>query len=308
MIVKAFQEVPKARWQPQERLWMFPSTSLVAAEQRLRSLGDVVETLAPNYAKVLLFMLLHGARALLADEMGLGKTLQAIAIASSLSDFWPVLVLTPSSLRLHWAAMIQQWLGVPAGDILAFLPHAGSTRGGYKIVLSNMKAAMHLDGCFNIVSYDTVPKLQDMLLSSDFKKAQYAILLSGTPALSRPIELFKQLEALHPDVYKSVHEYGQSLLQRPPCCNEHRSSCCQTGLAIRHFPKRVVGSLLLLASAWAINFRSNFMLKKPPSGWDCTFANSLHQDSNPWMSLDLPCPSANGDMLTCVFALSLGFF
>ncbi|KAF3629887.1 hypothetical protein FXO37_28720 [Capsicum annuum] len=40
------------------------------------------------------------------------------------------------------------------------------------------------------------------------QKAQYAILLSGTPALSRPIELFKQLEALHPTVYKNVHEYG----------------------------------------------------------------------------------------------------
>jgi SWI/SNF-related matrix-associated actin-dependent regulator 1 of chromatin subfamily A len=40
------------------------------------------------------------------------------------------------------------------------------------------------------------------------KKAQYAILLSGTPALSRPIELFKQLEALYPDVYRNIHEYG----------------------------------------------------------------------------------------------------
>ncbi|KAK9168778.1 hypothetical protein Syun_000918 [Stephania yunnanensis] len=40
------------------------------------------------------------------------------------------------------------------------------------------------------------------------RKAKYAILLIGTPALSRPIELFKQLEALYPDVYRNVHEYG----------------------------------------------------------------------------------------------------
>lgn len=76
------------------------------------------------------------------------------------------------------------------------------------------------------------------MLKSYFQKAQYAILLSGTPALSRPIELLKQvefvyssrlipcamskylvlsqlnllwtlqLEALYPKVYKSVHEYG----------------------------------------------------------------------------------------------------
>ncbi|KAL2340887.1 hypothetical protein Fmac_008827 [Flemingia macrophylla] len=40
------------------------------------------------------------------------------------------------------------------------------------------------------------------------EKAQNALSLSGTPALSRPIELFKHLEALYPDVYKNVHEYG----------------------------------------------------------------------------------------------------
>ena len=32
------------------------------------------------------------------------------------------------------------------------------------------------------------------MLKSYFQKAQYAILLSGTPALSRPIELLKQVE------------------------------------------------------------------------------------------------------------------
>eukprot|EP00246_Nothoceros_aenigmaticus_P008033 TRINITY_DN22506_c0_g1_i1.p1 TRINITY_DN22506_c0_g1~~TRINITY_DN22506_c0_g1_i1.p1 ORF type:complete len:428 (-),score=85.82 TRINITY_DN22506_c0_g1_i1:175-1290(-) len=40
------------------------------------------------------------------------------------------------------------------------------------------------------------------------QKAKYAILLTGTPALSRPIELFKQLEALQPNVYKDVSDYG----------------------------------------------------------------------------------------------------
>ncbi|KAI3686977.1 hypothetical protein L1987_80667 [Smallanthus sonchifolius] len=39
------------------------------------------------------------------------------------------------------------------------------------------------------------------------------MLLSGTPALSRPIELFKQLEALYPNVYKNVHEYGNRYCQ-----------------------------------------------------------------------------------------------
>ncbi|OVA07456.1 SNF2-related [Macleaya cordata] len=204
------------------------------------------------------FVLQHGGRVLLADEMGLGKTLQAgnsytsitlaslaIAFAACIRDSWPVLVLTPSSLRLHWASMIQQWLNIPSNDILVVLSQCpGSNKGGFTIVPSNAKGTIHLDGVFNIISYDVVPKLQHSIMASNFKayfnnnffvqiviadeshflknaqakrtsasipvlqKAQYVILLSGTPALSRPIELFKQLEALYPDVYKNVHEYG----------------------------------------------------------------------------------------------------
>ncbi|PON64857.1 chromatin remodeling factor [Parasponia andersonii] len=159
----------------------------------------------------------------------------AIAVASCVRESWPVLILTPSSLRLHWASMIQQWLNIPSSDILVVLSQCGgSNKSGFSLVSYNTKGTIHLDGLFNILSYDAVPKLQNLLMSSEFKvviadeshflknaqakrttstlpvikKAQYAILLSGTPALSRPIELFKQLEALYPDVFKNVHEYG----------------------------------------------------------------------------------------------------
>ncbi|KAH9684205.1 chromatin remodeling factor18 [Citrus sinensis] len=160
---------------------------------------------------------------------------KAIAMTTCFRDVWPVLILTPSSLRLHWAAMIQQWLNIPPSEIVVVLSQlGGSNRSGFTIVSSNTKRNIHLDGLFNIISYDVVLKLQNILMSSNFKiviadeshflknaqakrtaatlpiikKAQYALLLSGTPALSRPIELFKQLEALYPDVYKNVHEYG----------------------------------------------------------------------------------------------------
>ncbi|KAJ8464585.1 hypothetical protein OPV22_027137 [Ensete ventricosum] len=270
LLVDAFHKIPKASWHGKERLWMFPPSSLGVAEEVLNAVTGVdveVQTLdslvrralvaassvpdlrdlydrMPSYVESKLlpfqregirFMLQHGGRALLADEMGLGKTLQAIAVAACIPDAWPVLVVTPSSLRLQWASMIQQWLNIPSADILVVVSqHGGSNKAGFKIVFSNLKSNIHLDGVFNIVSYDVVPKIQDILLASEFKiviadeshfmknaqakrtnaclpvlqKAQYAILLSGTPALSRPIELFKQLEALYPGVYRNVHEYG----------------------------------------------------------------------------------------------------
>jgi SWI/SNF-related matrix-associated actin-dependent regulator 1 of chromatin subfamily A len=90
------------------------------------------------------FILQHGGRVLLADEMGLGKTLQAIAVTTCVQESWPVLIIAPSSLRLHWATvslrylnstwtlfmtlemihnaaflqMIHQWLHVPPSDIV----------------------------------------------------------------------------------------------------------------------------------------------------------------------------------------------
>ncbi|KAL5852918.1 hypothetical protein ACOSQ3_008036 [Xanthoceras sorbifolium] len=270
VLVGAIRKIPKATWNAKERLWLFPVSSLSSAEAVLREISGYkvqVEKLDPLVQRALAaasatpdlrgqydqipnhveskllpfqrdgvrFALQHGVRVLLADEMGLGKTLQAIAVTTCVREFWPVLILAPSSLRLHWASMIQQWLNIPSSDIVVVLSQsAGSNRCGFSIVSSNTKSSIHLDGLFNVVSYDVVPKLQDILMESDFKvviadeshflknaqakrttatlpiikKAQYAILLSGTPALSRPIELFKQLEALYPDVYKNVHEYG----------------------------------------------------------------------------------------------------
>ncbi|KAK1380462.1 SWI/SNF-related matrix-associated actin-dependent regulator of chromatin subfamily A-like protein 1 [Heracleum sosnowskyi] len=270
VVVEACRKIPRASWNGSERLWMFPVSSLSSAEKILSDISALnveVENLdplvrramaaasavtdlrdqyncIPSYVESKLlpfqrdgvrFALQHGGRVLLADEMGLGKTLQAIAVTTCVRDSWPVLVLTPSSLRLHWASMIQQWLNLPSSDILVVLSQCtGSNKAGFTIIPSNRKGTVRLDGVFNIISYDIVPKLQDTLVSSDFKvviadeshflknaqakrtsaalpilkKAQYAILLTGTPALSRPIELHKQLEALYPDVYKNVHEYG----------------------------------------------------------------------------------------------------
>lgn len=42
----------------------------------------------------------HNGRALIADDMGLGKTIQALGVAAYYRQEWPLLVVTPSSVRL----------------------------------------------------------------------------------------------------------------------------------------------------------------------------------------------------------------
>ncbi|TXG71515.1 hypothetical protein EZV62_000094 [Acer yangbiense] len=231
VLVGAFRKIPKAAWNAKERLWLFPLSSLSSAEAVLNEISGYkveVEKLDPLVQRAL------AAASATPDLRGLHCSM-AIAVTTCVREFWPVLIIAPSSLRLHWASTIQQWLNISSSDIVVVLSQsAGSNRSGFSIVSSNTKSSIHLDGLFNVISYDLVPKLQNILMESDFKvviadeshflknaqakrttatlpiikKAKYALLLSGTPALSRPIELFKQLEALYPDVYKNVHEYG----------------------------------------------------------------------------------------------------
>lgn len=49
------------------------------------------------------FAVFKQGRLLLADDMGLGKTVQAICIAAYYRNEWPLLVVTPSSVRFTWA-------------------------------------------------------------------------------------------------------------------------------------------------------------------------------------------------------------
>lgn len=39
-------------------------------------------------------------------------------------------------------------------------------------------------------------------------KVPHVVLLSGTPALSRPKELFPQIQVLDPTLFQSFHEFG----------------------------------------------------------------------------------------------------
>lgn len=45
--------------------------------------------------------------------MGLGKTLQSLAIAVAFKCDWPLLIVTPSSVRFAWREQIIRWLSGP---------------------------------------------------------------------------------------------------------------------------------------------------------------------------------------------------
>ena len=207
--------------------------------------GSIRTELLPHQVEGVKFMLRCGGRALLADAMGLGKSLQAIAAASAYRDEWPLLVVCPAGLRGNWKAEFTRWLP-PAwlAPTASGNPFAPPTKGSGKrkrkddagAAMRLVETASDLEQSFapiTLVSYDLIAKAggSDQLdrvgvvicdeshalksrdtgrtkaLTPILAAAQRAMLLSGTPALSRPAELFPQIHALRPELFPSWDRY-----------------------------------------------------------------------------------------------------
>ncbi|XP_041120221.1 SWI/SNF-related matrix-associated actin-dependent regulator of chromatin subfamily A-like protein 1 [Polyodon spathula] len=165
------------------------------------------------------FAVSREGRLLLADDMGLGKTVQAICIAAYYRKDWPLLVVTPSSVRFTWAEAFQRWMPSVKADSIN--------------VVVKSKDSLTL-GIINIISYDLLSKMDKQLLGTSFKVmimdeshflkntktarckaampllkvAKRVILLSGTPAMSRPAELYSQIAMVRPSFFPRFHEFG----------------------------------------------------------------------------------------------------
>ncbi|XP_034673278.1 DNA annealing helicase and endonuclease ZRANB3 isoform X2 [Vitis riparia] len=224
-----FEEIPWGTFNVVERL----SHSFVLEQWmpcRLEHLSDdkvdeligmlpkrLLDALLPFQLDGVRFGLRRGGRCLIADEMGLGKTLQAIAIASCFMNEGPILVVCPAILRFSWAEELEHWLPfcLPA-DI--------------HLVFGHQNNPAHLTRCPRVVviSYTMLHRLRKSMLEREWAllivdeshhlqctkkksepqkikavldvamKVRRIVLLSGTPSLSRPYDIFHQINMLWP--------------------------------------------------------------------------------------------------------------
>ena len=160
-------------------------------------------------------------RILLADEMGVGKTIQAIGISSLYKENWPVLIICPASLKFVWRDEILRWI-----------PDINSNKD-IKIFKSG-KDEFISDEKFYIMSYDLTVKFEQKIIDKQFnfiiadeahylksldakrtkcllpiiQKSKRILLLTGTPILSRPFELYPLLTMLRPDIFNNFKLFG----------------------------------------------------------------------------------------------------
>lgn len=149
---------------------------------------------------------------MIADEMGLGKTYQAIALADFYRDDFPILICTTASTRSAWHKKVIELLPYVPCQSVIILSSAKDYFGEAKVVITTYalfeKAAESiLKMKFGIAIMDeshTLKNSKAKCTQAAQKLSRIAkrfILLTGTPALSRPVELFTQIQMLNKHMF-----------------------------------------------------------------------------------------------------------
>ncbi|NXF01596.1 ZRAB3 endonuclease, partial [Smithornis capensis] len=182
--------------------------------------------LLPFQEKGIIFALQRSGRCMIADEMGLGKTIQAIAISYYYKNEWPLLIVVPSSLRYPWVDEMEKWIPELSPDDISIIQNKTDIGGistskvtilGYGLLTSDAQTlidTLYMQN-FKVVVIDESHYMKSRnatrskILLPIVQKALRAVLLTGTPALGRPEELFMQIEALFPRRFGTWSEYAK---------------------------------------------------------------------------------------------------
>ncbi|KAM4602169.1 DNA annealing helicase and endonuclease ZRANB3 [Polymixia lowei] len=192
----------------------------------------LLQRLMPFQKEGVEFALSRNGRCMIADEMGLGKTVQAISVACAYRREWPLLVVVPSSLKYPWIEELERWIPeLNPGDInlvesKSHTTGIGSSKVtvlGYGLLTTDARPLVEALSRqrFAVVVVDESHYLKSRnaarskILVPLIQSAKRAILLTGTPALGRPEELFMQIDALHPKSFGSWSDYAKKY------CNAH---------------------------------------------------------------------------------------
>ncbi|XP_046406461.1 SWI/SNF-related matrix-associated actin-dependent regulator of chromatin subfamily A-like protein 1 [Ischnura elegans] len=161
----------------------------------------------------------RNGRCLIADEMGLGKTIQALGIAHYYLKDWPLLIVCPSSVKYTWKEAIGKWLPSIARsgeDVVVVTTAKENLLQGKVVIMSTDMFSRSGDKLtrFQTIVVDESHSLKNsksvrsQVAFKVLRNARRVILLSGTPALSKPIELYHQLTCIDKVGFPRMTEFG----------------------------------------------------------------------------------------------------
>uniref|UniRef100_A0A8C1IPD4 Zinc finger, RAN-binding domain containing 3 n=1 Tax=Cyprinus carpio TaxID=7962 RepID=A0A8C1IPD4_CYPCA len=179
------------------------------------------EKLMPFQREGILFALSMDGR-----SMGLGKTIQAISVAYIFKQEWPLLIVVPSSLKYPWIEELEKWIPeldprdinlVESKTDTMSIGTSKVTILGYGLLTTDARPLLEAlnKQRFGVILVDESHYLKSRnaarskILVPIIQNAKRAILLTGTPALGRPEELFMQIDALYPRRFGTWSDYAK---------------------------------------------------------------------------------------------------
>lgn len=175
--------------------------------------GEIYDKMFVFQKEAVIYALNRAGRIILGDDMGLGKTIQALGIAYYYRIEWPLLIIAPASLLDNWAASIKQFLNLDSkvvrartdfGDKISIISYDMCSKF-IDIVNTYNYGVIIVDECHYIKSA-TSKRTKNIL--PILQNAGRLILMSGTPAVSRPLELYTIFCAVDKNLFPNFSEYG----------------------------------------------------------------------------------------------------
>lgn len=152
----------------------------------------------------------------------MGKSVQSLACCLIYPQSLPFLVICPSALKHVWKDEVGKWLKDKVSSDQVVIVKKGVLKEGElksaKVVVASYEIATKLTKEFSsieMVICDEAHYLKNPDTSRcekliPFLKSRRRIfLLTGTPALAKPKELFNLLTILRPDIFHSMNDFGE---------------------------------------------------------------------------------------------------
>lgn len=138
---------------------------------------------------------------LIADEMGLGKTVQAIGVVNAASYVHSVLVVCPASLKLNWQREWEKW--TTRNHTVTVYPSKGDVTIINYEQLKKLPDSQEWDLLVcDEAHYAKNPKsARTKLVQAIARRCKRKLLLTGTPILNKPVELFPLLQIVAPETF-----------------------------------------------------------------------------------------------------------
>ncbi|XP_030757655.1 SWI/SNF-related matrix-associated actin-dependent regulator of chromatin subfamily A-like protein 1 [Sitophilus oryzae] len=181
---------------------------------------ELSQTLLPFQLEGLRYGVERNGRCLIADDMGLGKTFQALAVMNYYQSDWPLLIVTTASMKHVWEETIVKYLPSISIMQVQYMTSGKDYIGGSKVIIVSHdlmsrcceKLLERNFGCIIIDESHTMKNFKAKITQAATKlskNAKRVVLLSGTPALSRPSELYSQLSLIDERFFGNFIEYAR---------------------------------------------------------------------------------------------------